>query len=131
MFQTCFLLVVSVAWEVSGASFSKVYVQNGGEAAPFEYFKYGASPYSYEYPSSQVAQYNAAPIGYEYPFGQSYGYRTVYPEQTIASVAPIAPAVPSANYATYGAPVSNVPIVYGRNVCIFPTIIIKYKIYSL
>ncbi|KAG6463256.1 hypothetical protein O3G_MSEX013765 [Manduca sexta] len=112
MFKFSVLLMVCTEciYRVTGASFSRVYVQNGQEVVPLEYVQYGAPAVSI--PGPQLAQISAAPVGSLLPVASSHhlinpcGAPCVYPGSAIASVAQA--VSPTPNFITYKA---NVPAV--------------------
>lgn len=92
---------------VSGASFSKVFVQSGPEVVPVEYVQYGVPANSLT--NSQFAQISTAPIGSVVPLSSAPNYLPacgtpcVYPASSVAAIQPAA-----SNYVTYK---SSVPVV--------------------
>lgn len=102
------LQIIGIVWCVvwhgaNGASFSKVFVQNGGaDVVPVEYINYGA-PYLAD---PQIAQLSAAPIGSVVSSViPPCASPCIIPGQNIAPV----PALPSAKFIAYNSP--NVPVV--------------------
>ncbi|NP_001166672.1 cuticular protein RR-2 motif 90 precursor [Bombyx mori] len=99
IFVAVFILGVSAINVVTGASFSKVFVQGGREVVPVEYLQYGAP--SIAVAGSQLAQISAAPVGSVVPnLVAPCGTPCIYPGQSIA------PA--TTNVVTYK---SSVPVV--------------------